>query len=291
MEGQAVFDLVVRTEPSRVREMDELGDTLVLAPNGAHVPLRALAEVRRDRGPNEIGRESVQRKLVVSCNVAGRDVGSVVKDIEAAVSRQVNLPAGYRVAYGGQFESAVGAARTLTVLGAGALIGVVGLLYGAFRSMRDAVLVMLDLPLALIGGVAGVYLEGGVLSVASLVGFITLFGIATRNGIMLVAHIRHLAEQEGVQDPDEAVRRGAVERLIPILMTAMAAAVGLVPLAVAGGKPGSEIQAPMAVVILCGLLSSTGLNMFVVPALYRRFGSIGRHGAGKAARSAEEALV
>jgi len=291
MEGQTVFDLVVRMEPGRVREIEELADVLVLAPSGAQVPLRALAEVRRDRGPNEIGRESVQRKLVVSCNVAGRDVGSVVGDIQAAVAREVALPTGYRIGYGGQFESAEGATRTLVVVGAGALIGVLVLLFGAFRSLRDAVLVMVNLPLALIGGVAGVYLEGGVLSIASLVGFITLFGIATRNGIMLVAHIRHLAEREGVTDPDEAVRRGAVERLIPILMTALAAALGLLPLAIAGGKPGSEIQTPMAVVILCGLISSTALNMFVVPALYRRFGSIGRTRAGEGSSSEEFELV
>jgi Cu/Ag efflux pump CusA len=156
------------------------------------------------------------------------------------------------------------------------LAGMLGLLYSAFGSVRDAVLVMANLPLALIGGAAGVWLQGGVLSVASLVGFITLFGIATRNGIMLVSHIRHLVQEEGVEDLDEAVRRGAHERLIPILMTALAAGLALLPLALSAGEPGSEIQAPMAVVILCGLLSSTALNMFVVPALYRQFGSLAR---------------
>lgn len=163
-----------------------------------------------------------------------------------------------------------------------------GLLYSAFKSLRDAVLVMANLPLALIGGAFGVFLQGGVLSVASLVGFITLFGIATRNGIMLISHIRHLVYEEGVRDIDEAVRRGSSERLVPILMTALAAGLGLVPLAISGGKPGSEIQAPMAIVILCGLLSSTGLNMFVVPALYRRFGALtydphAQKGGGQAA--------
>jgi Cu/Ag efflux pump CusA len=232
--------------------------------------------VRPDRAAYEIGREGVERKLVVSSNVAGRDVGGVVADIRAAVAREVPLPPGYRVAYGGQFESAEGATRTILVVGAVALFGVFGLLALAFRSARDAVLVMLNLPLALVGGVAGVYLEGGVLSVASLVGFITLFGIATRNGIMLVSHVRQLVEVEGVTELDEAVRRGAAERLVPILMTALAAGLGLVPLALAGGKPGSEIQAPMAIVILCGLLSSTVLNMFVVPTLYRRFGALAR---------------
>lgn len=274
MEGQAVFDLVVRTDPSRVQTFEDLQELLVMTPSGGRVPLRALAQVERDRGPNEIGRENVQRKLVVSCNVAGRDVGSVVQEIQAAVARSVSLPAGYHASYGGQFESAEGATRTLGLLSLVCLLGMLGLLYTAFRSLRDAILVMANPPLALIGGAAGVFLQGGVLSVASLVGFITLFGIATRNGIMLVSHIRHLVQAEGVVDLDEAVRRGAQERLTPILMTALAAGLGLVPLALSAGEPGSEIQAPMAIVILCGLLTSTALNMFVVPALYRQFGAL-----------------
>jgi Cu/Ag efflux pump CusA len=278
MDGQAVFDLVLRTKPGSVNDYEELHDVLVTTPRGAKVPLRALADIHRDRGPNEIGRENVQRKLVVSCNVAQRDVVSVVRDIQDAIGREVDLPAGYRVAYGGQFESAEGAARTLGLLGLGCFVGMIALLYAAFGSMRDAVLVLVNLPLALIGGAVGVMLEGGVISIASLVGFITLFGIATRNGIMLVSHIRHLVTEEGVTDLDVAVRRGATERLVPILMTALAAGLGLVPLALAAGEPGSEIQAPMAVVILCGLVSSTSLNMFVVPALYRRFGALARPG-------------
>ena len=240
MEGQAVFDLVVRTDPTRVQTFEDLRELLVVTPGGARVPLRALASVQRDRGPNEIGRENVQRRLVVSCNVAGRDVGSVVSDIQAAVDAAVVFPTGYRVAYGGQFESAEGAARTLGLLSLACLLGMLGLLYTAFGSLRDAVLVMVNLPLALIGGAVGVFLQGGVLSVASLVGFITLFGIATRNGIMLVSHIRHLVHEEGVGDIDEAVKRGARERLIPIVMTALAAGLGLVPLALSGGQPGSE---------------------------------------------------
>jgi Cu/Ag efflux pump CusA len=274
LEGQAAFDLVVRTDPAQVRSIEDLGQMLMTTPSGALVPIRALATLQRDRGPNEVGRENVQRRLVVSCNVSGRDVGSVVTDVRSAVERDVVLPAGYRVVYGGQFETAESATRTLGLLGVAGLFAVVGLLYSAFGSVRDALLVLLNLPLALIGGALGVFLMGGVLSVASLVGFITLFGIATRNGIMLVSHIRHLVHEEGVRDLDEAVRRGALERLVPILMTALAAGLGLVPLALSGGEPGSEIQAPMAVVILCGLATSTALNMFIVPALYRRFGAL-----------------
>jgi CzcA family heavy metal efflux pump len=276
LEGQASFDLVVRTDPGEVQSIEDLEQMSITTASGALVPIRALATLQRDRGPNEVGRENVQRRLVVSCNVSGRDVGSVVADIRSAVEREVALPPGYRVVYGGQFESAEGATRTLGLLGVAGLFAVLGLLYSAFGSLRDALLVLLNLPLALIGGALGVFLMGGVLSVASLVGFITLFGIATRNGIMLVSHIRHLVHEEGVGNVDVAVRRGALERLVPILMTALAAGLGLVPLALSGGEPGSEIQAPMAVVILCGLTTSTTLNMFVVPALYRRFGSLAR---------------
>ena len=170
--------------------------------------------------------------------------------------------------------SAEQATRTLLVLGAAVVVGIFLLLYVAFRSARDAAIVMLNLPLALIGGVLGVIAAGGLVSVASLVGFIALFGIATRNGVMLITHIHRLVEVEGVADAREAVRRGAMERLAPILMTALAAGLALVPLALSGGEPGSEIQTPMAIVILFGLLSSTVLNMVVVPALYLRFGTI-----------------
>jgi Cu/Ag efflux pump CusA len=176
------------------------------------------------------------------------------------------------VDYGGQFESQQSASRRLLALGTLAVVGLFVLLVLAFGRVRDALLVMLNLPLALIGGVAGVFLAGGVLSIASIIGFITLFGIATRNGIMLVSHIQHLMQAEGVTDFREAVARGAHERLVPILMTAMAAGLALVPLAMAAGKSGSEIQTPMAIVILCGLITSTLLNMVVVPTLYLRFG-------------------
>ena len=182
------------------------------------------------------------------------------------------MPAGYRVDYGGQFESQQSASERLMALGVLVVAGLFMLLMVAFGHPRDAALIMLNLPLALIGGVLGVYLAGGVLNVATMIGFITLFGIATRNGIMLVPHIRHLRDHEGVTDFREAVERGARERLIPILMTAMAAGLALVPLALGGGKSGSEIQTPMAIVILCGLVSSTVLNMFVVPTLYLKYG-------------------
>jgi CzcA family heavy metal efflux pump len=276
LEGQAQFDLVVRFEP-RVRETFEaIAATVITTKAGARLPLSALAEVRKDRGPNLVSRENVQRKIVVMANVAGRDLQAVVRDMQQRVTGAVKLPQGYHIEYGGQFESAAEATRTLGFVGMLVIAGIFLLLFLAFSSVRDAALVMLNLPLALIGGVAGMYAAGGVLSVATLIGFITLFGIATRNGVMMVAHIRHLVENEGVGDPREAVLRGAQERLVPILMTALAAGLALVPLAISSGQPGSEIQAPMAIVILFGLVSSTLLNMVVVPALYLRFGSATR---------------
>jgi CzcA family heavy metal efflux pump len=270
LEGRNVVDVVLRIGGDEAWTLDSLGDLPVHTSSGAKVPLKSLAAVERVTGPNAISREGVERKIVVMSNVAGRDVASVVGDIRAKVDPL--LPPGYRVEYGGQFEAAEGAGRLLALLGVGVVLGIGLLLHMAFGRIRDALLVMVNLPLALIGGVAGVYLSGGTLSIASIIGFITVFGIATRNGIMLVSHIRHLREKEGVADFREAVTRGALERLAPILMTALAAGLALIPLALGGGKPGNEIQTPMAIVVLSGLLSSMLLNMLVVPALYLRFG-------------------
>ena len=267
------FDLVVKMDSSATAaDFDRVSDLPVDTPAGAVVPVRMLAEVRREQGPNMVLRENVQRRIVISCNVAGRDLGSVVADIQTAVAQAVPMPMGYRVEYGGQFESEEAASQRLLGLGALVIAGLFMLLVLAFGRARDAVVVMVNLPLALIGGVVGVFLTGGVLNVATTIGFITLFGIATRNGIMLVSHIQNLLSAEGVTDFRVAVERGARERLIPILMTAMAAGLALIPLALSGGQSGSEIQMPMAVVILCGLITSTLLNMFVVPALYLRYG-------------------
>lgn len=273
-QGQASFDLVLRFDPSARANIDAVRATLITTTDGAQLPLSALADIRNDRAPYSISRENVQRKMVVMANVAERDLASVVADIRKAVTDGVKLPAGYHIEYGGQFESAEAASRTLLILGVAVTVGIFLLLYVAFSTARDAFLVMLNLPLAMIGGVIGVFAAGGVLSVASIIGFITLFGIATRNGVMMISHIHHLVEHEGVRDATEAVKRGAEERLVPILMTALATGLALVPLVLAAGEPGSEIQAPMAVVILCGLLTSTVLNMIVVPALYLRFGSL-----------------
>jgi Cu/Ag efflux pump CusA len=268
----AAFDLVVKFDPATSSDFDRIADLPIDTPFGQPVPVRLLADVRREAGANMILRENVQRRIVVSANVSGRDLGSVIGDIRATIAPSVPMPSGYRVEYGGQFESQQSASRRLLMLGVAVVAALFMLLVLAFGRARDAVLIMLNLPLALIGGVAGVFLSGGVLSVASMIGFITLFGIATRNGIMLVSHIRHLIEVEGVTSFRDAVERGAHERVIPILMTAMAAGLALVPLALGGGKSGSEIQSPMAIVILCGLTTSTLLNMVVVPTMYLRYG-------------------
>ena len=267
IDGQLAVPLILRYETSDLADLEAIWQTRLDMPAGARVPLGSLAEIVEDRGPNFIGRENAQRRIIVSANVAGRDLGSVVADVRAQVDGGVALPEGYRVEYGGQFEAEEEAERLLLGLGAGAVAGIFLILYSACRSIRDAAIMMINLPLALIGGVAGVFLGGGVLSIAALIGFIALFGIATRNGIMLVSRIRRLLEEEGVVDVREAIIRGSVDRLVPIVMTALSTGLALLPVALRLGEPGSEIQAPLALVIVCGLFSSTALNMFVVPAL------------------------
>jgi CzcA family heavy metal efflux pump len=267
IERPVISDVVVRYDPALVGDGSGIDALMIAGRDGQLLPIGAVADVIRDQGPNAISRESVERVQFVLANVQGRDLGAVVADIRTALE-PVQLPQGARIELGGQFESAASATQTLLALGAIVLIGMFLLLRQAFRSSRDAGIVMLNLPLALVGGVVGLYATGGVLSVATIIGFITLFGIATRNGVMLVSHIQHVQRYEGVSDLREAVARAAEERLVPILMTALAAGLALLPLALAMGEPGSEIQAPMAVVILCGLATSTVLNMLVLPALY-----------------------
>jgi CzcA family heavy metal efflux pump len=268
-EGRS-YDLVVRFPAALRANADAISGVMFDTPTGQRVPLSELATIGVTRGPNTISRENVQRKIVVQANVAGRDLGGTVEDIRRAVAERVSLPAGYHVEYGGQFESQADATRVLGALSLISIAAIFLILYGEFGSARTATLVMANLPLALIGGVLAVLLTGGVVSIASLVGFVTLFGIATRNGILLVAHYQKLLA-EGVPFR-EAVVRGSLERLSPILMTALTAGLALIPLALGGGEPGNELQTPMAIVILGGLLSATALNMVVLPALYWLYG-------------------
>ena len=265
VQGPVLVPLVLRHARADLADLDQVGRTWFDVPAGARVPLGSLAEVVEDRSPNFIGRENGERRIVVTANTAGRDLGSVVADVQARVEAGVALPPGYRVEYGGQFEAEQAASRLLIALGLAAVAGIFLVLATAFGSARDAAIVMINLPLALIGGVAGVFLGDGILSVASLIGFIALFGIASRNGIMLVTHIRRL--QQAGMEARPAVIRGSVDRLIPILMTAVSTGLALTPVALGAGEPGSEIQAPLALVIVTGLVTSTALNMFVVPAV------------------------
>ena len=218
-DGQIAVPLVVRYPRADMADLDALWDTRIDTPAGPRVPLGSLAGIVEDRGPNFIGRENVQRRLVVTCNVAGRDLGSTVADIRERVEAALALPEGYRVELDGQFDAQATAARALLWLGLAAVVGIFLLLVGALHSPRDAAIVMINLPLALIGGVVGVAIGGGTLSIAALIGFISLFGIATRNGIMVVTRIRRLQDLRG-SDVRAAVVRGAVDRVVPVLMTA-----------------------------------------------------------------------
>ena len=268
-EGKS-YDLVVRFPSSLRSSATAIAQVMFDTPTGMRVPLSQLATITVDRGPNTISRQNVQRKIVVQANVAGRDLGGTVADIRQRVSDVVDLPAGYHVEYGGQFESQERATRTIGLLSLLSIAAVFLILFSEFRSARICVLIMSNLPLALIGGILAVFVTTRVVSIASLVGFVALFGIATRNGILLIAHYRRLLGQ-GV-NLEEAITRGSMERLTPILMTALVAGLALIPLAMGGGEPGKELQTPMAIVIIGGLLSATALNMVVVPALYWLFG-------------------
>jgi len=271
LEGERVFDLVVRFAPEYRGSLDAVRSAWVNTPVGSQVPLGSLADVRLDLGPNSISREDVQRLIVVQSNVAGRDVGSVVEDIQAAIEADLDLPPGYHIEYGGQFESASDATRTIAVMSLLSLAAIFHRLFSEFGSVRQVLLVMVNLPLALVGGVLALWLGSGVLNVATLVGFITLFGIAVRNGILMVSHYNHLLA-EGVK-LRQAVIQGSLERLSPIMMTALTAGLALLPLALAGGEPGNEIQSPMALVVLGGILTSLALNMVVVPVLFLEYGT------------------
>ncbi len=271
LEEHRTYDILVRFQQDSKLSIEALGRTTIDTPLGTKVPLSQVAEIAEDLGPNTLNRENVQRRIIIQANVAERDLGSVIDDIRSALGSNVTLPQGYYLQYGGQFEAQEKAARLIMGLSVIAIAAIFLLLYIALRSARYAGLVMANLPLALIGGIVMVFLSGGVLSIASLVGFITLFGIATRNGIMLVTHYQHLVQEEGVPFR-EAIVQGSLERLSPILMTAIVTGVGLIPLALGVGEPGKEIQQPMAVVILGGIFTSTFLNMIVIPALFSRFG-------------------
>lgn len=269
LQGQRTFDLVVWFTPEARSDLSVIQSTLVNTPSGQRIPLSQLARVKRDVGPNTINRENVSRRIVVQANVEGRDLNSVVTDLQSRMQpMQANWPRGYYVEYGGQFEAQQSAMARILFLGIFTVVAIFLLLNVGLRSWRMALQVMAALPMALVGGVAVLFLTEGILSVASMVGFITLFGIATRNGIMMLSHYVHLMRVEGVPFSKEMIVRGTQERLSPVLMTALAAAFGLLPLAVSHGEPGKELLQPIAVVILGGLVFSTFLSQVVMPALF-----------------------
>ena len=271
LEGDRGFDVVVKFPDTARNSTGTIENVMIDTPAGVKIPLSAVARVVSAKGPNTITRENAQRKIVVQANVSGRDLRSVFDDVQSRIEQKVKLPEGYYVEYGGQFESEAEATRTIGLLSLVSLLFIVLILYIEFRSFKDAFLVMVNLPLSFIGGIIAVYFTSGVISVASLVGFITLFGIATRNGILLISHYKHLMEHEG-KSLREAVLQGSMERLRPVIMTALAAGLALVPFAFSADKPGNEILSPLAIVILGGLISSTVLNMVVLPSLYLKFG-------------------
>ena len=265
-EEQRSFDLILRLNRNYTESIDQVRSALIDIGNGRKIPLEEVADVVSVGGPNSISRENVQRKIVVSANVSGRDLKGVVDDIKKNIDQNIKLPEGYRVEYGGQFESAENASRTLLITSLLALCVIFLLLYGEFKNLTLSAIVLLNLPLALIGGVLAVFFTSDIVSIPSIIGFITLFGIATRNGILLVSKYQHM-QQDGKQ-LHETVLDGSLDRLNPILMTALTAALSLIPLIFQGDKPGNEIQSPMAVVVLGGLLTSTLLNIYIVPIVY-----------------------
>jgi CzcA family heavy metal efflux pump len=273
LQGQRTFDLVVWFSPEARTNLEVIQSTLINTPSGQRIQLSQLATVRRNSGPNTINRENVSRRIVVQANVEGRDLNGVVTELQTKMKAvQTNWPRGYYVEYGGQFQSQQSAMARILYLGVFTIVAIFLVLNLALSSWRMALQVMVNLPLALVGGVVAVYATGGVLSVASMVGFITLFGIATRNGIMMLSHYVYLMKEEGMPFGKEMILKGTQERLSPVLMTALAAALGLAPLAFSRGEPGKELLQPIAVVILGGLFSSTLMDQVVTPALFWVFG-------------------
>lgn len=278
-EGQRNFDLVLRLNKDYTESLEDLKQTLIDIPSGSKVPLEEVAEIVSAAGPNSISRENVQRKIVVSANVAGRDLQTVVNDIQKTIDSKITLPEAYSIEYGGQFESAKNASRTLALTTIAAIAVIFLLLYMEFRNVKLSAIVLLNLPLALIGGVFAVFFSSSVISIPAIIGFITLFGIATRNGILLISNYERLYVKDNLLEANDnkesflkklksIVIDGSVDRLNPILMTALTTGLALIPMIINADKPGNEIQAPMAVVILGGLLTSTFLNMYIIPIVY-----------------------
>ena len=265
-DGNSTFDLTLKVSDDSRGSISSIRDLMVDTPSGK-VTLSQLAEITSSSGPNTVSRENVQRKIVISANVSGRDLLGVVNDIRDIVSEKIHLPEGYHIEYGGQFESEQSASRTLFVTSLISLIVIFVLLFHQFRDLTQSAVVMLNLPLAIIGGVAAIWMTSGILSIPAIIGFISLFGIATRNGMLLISRYNDLCKRD--YTINESILQGSVDRLTPILMTALTSALALIPMVFAGDLPGNEIQSPMAKVILGGLITSTVLNIFIIPVVYK----------------------
>lgn len=273
LEQQRTFDVYMRFDDESRANLDVMKQTtLKIMPDGTKIKLEQVADVYESQGPNQINRENAQRRIVISANSTGRDLDSLVSELQNKIRTNVQLPEGYFIQYGGQFESQRAASRLILLLGLLSLIGIFVVLYAHFRSTFIAIQIMLNIPMALIGGLFAVFLSDRSFSIATMVAFITLCGIASRNGIMMISHYLHLMKFEGEKFTKEMVIRGSLERLIPVLMTTLTAILGLLPLALDKGSPGKEILHPVAVVIVGGLLSSTLLDMFVTPTVFFHFG-------------------
>ena len=264
-EGNQTFALTLKVDDASRQSIWGIRHLMVDA-GGRKVALENIADITSTAGPNTISRENAQRKVVVSCNVAGRDLIGVVSDIQKKVDENVRMSEGYHVEYGGQFESQKEASRTLTLTSLLSLLVIFMLLFSQFHNVRQSAVVMVNLPLALIGGVVAIWMTSGVVSIPSIIGFISLFGIATRNGMLLVSRYNDL--RESGMTLEQSVMQGSADRLNPILMTALTSALALIPMVIGGDLPGNEIQSPMAKVILGGLLTSTILNGFIIPVMY-----------------------
>jgi Cu/Ag efflux pump CusA len=272
LDGDKSFDILLRTTDEERTNLEAIRNTLIDAPDGTLIPLQQIASIENTTSINAITHENTQRKITISCNVEGRDLGTAVREIQQQVGEQIQLPQGYYVQYGGQFESQQSASRLILLLSLFSFAGVFLVLFSHFKSHQIVLQIMLNIPLALIGSVIAVIITGGVFSVATLVGFITLTGIASRNGIMMISHYIHLMEHEGETFSKEMIIRGSLERLVPVLMTALVAALALIPLTMDPQAPGKEILFPVATVILGGLISSTLLDMLVTPVVFYTFG-------------------
>lgn len=272
LDGQKSFDIVLRTDDSTRKNIDAIRNTQIAASDGSLIPLSQIAKIELENSINAVNHENTQRRIVVSANVQGRDLGSTVKEMQETVMKDLPLQEGYYLQWGGQFESQQSASKLITILSIFSIAGIFLVLYSHFKSSRIALQIMLNIPLALIGSVIAVMLTGGVFSIATMVGFITLTGIASRNGIMMISHYIHLVQHEGEEFGDKMIIRGSLERLVPVLMTALVAAFALIPLTMDATAPGKEILYPVATVILGGLVSSTLLDMIVTPVVFKLFG-------------------